>query len=561
MPESSCPNTRPFHRGWLIAGVVGFVLLYGLNARTVPVGDSLAHLYVSESLIHSFDFDLRESEEAIRSSPGGELPYYVVEDRGRIRSVFSFLPGILLVPFVLAMKFLLGPGVESLAWAGKLGAAAMTFAAGVLLWRLLAERVGRPIAAFAVAAFWFASPLWALSMMYLQHQPMIMLRLAALLVLFGRRDAKEAPSSTRALSGGLLLGMSVLARYQSLLTAIPLALIFIIWHRREIAAVGALCLGGAATAASLFWYNAIHTGSPFDTGYVVYPWAVFTAPFFSTFVSLFLNPSKGLLVHSPWLLFAAIPYGHFIRRRECPMPFALNALISPWPLILLYTVYTGWFGGWTWGYRFLLDVLPELMILAALGLSFLWAKKPARWIAAALFVSSFAVQTLGALTFDTSWHATHDLGTMPHQHWLSQVRHGQLGYYARRRVIYIGPRRIALGENPFETRGFYPPEQWGERRVAWTRPGGGSFLFMAREEPVTLRLFPSPAAQPDDPLIVGIRLNGQPLNAVRLQPGGWLEMRLEDIPFQYSAVVTVKPDRTWDEPEEGGRSLGVAVEF
>ena len=63
----------------------------------VTLGDTSAHLYVAWSLWTTGDFDLRGFEADLRDGDG-QLAYFVVEDEGRIRTIFSFFPGVMLAP-------------------------------------------------------------------------------------------------------------------------------------------------------------------------------------------------------------------------------------------------------------------------------------------------------------------------------------------------------------------------------------------------------------------------------------------------------------------------------
>lgn len=547
-----------------IAALLLFIFCYSLNSRLVTGGDTLAHLYVAGSVWGSGDFDLSEFEGELRG-PDGALPYYVVEDGGRLRTIFSFFPGTLLAPAGLILDFLGEPTVTAWAWAGKVLNVLLTGGAGVFLWLLLRRRMSPGFALVMTLAFWLATPLWALSMSYLQHQPGLFFQMAALWLLLGQEERGISGARWRLAGAGLCMGLAVLARYQVALVAVPLALV-LAWLLRGRWRDWLCFAGGACVPAILLLlYNRVMVGNLFDAGYVVYPWATLGAPFPVTAAGLILNPSKGLLIHSPWLAFTAVGLWMAIWsswKGRGLSPLLLVGALTPWPLIILYANYTGWFGGWSWGYRFLLDVLPQLTLLAAFGAWEAWRRTRA-WQAVVFLVilAGMVVQAVGALSWDNEWHRHHDLGTMPHQDWLWQGRNSQPLWYARRGRLYLGEQPVMLRRDPFAARGLYEAEEWDGKPVAWTGRKEASLYLTADVHPLTLRLFPSPAAGEDEPLRVTVLVNGREEVSLAMTGPAWHALPLPSIPFQHAATITIRADRLWREPGETGRSLGVAVEL
>lgn len=556
--ESDKPK---IHRAGLpLFGLLLFLLCYSLNSRLVTGGDTLAHLYVAWSVWETGDFDLSEFEDELQS-PQGELPYFIVEDEGRLRTIFSFSPGVLLAPAGMILDMVGASSVTGWAWAGKVFNVFLSGGAGIFLWLLLRLRTSSNFAVFMALAFCLATPLWALSMSYLQHQPSIFFQFAALYLLMGQEEEHVVADRWRLIGAGICIGLAVLARYQVGLVAVPLALLLAWLLRTRWRDWLFFASGAALPAICLLLYNRLVVGSFLDVGYVVYPWATLGAPFLTTGAGLFINPSKGLLIHSPWMIFAVAGLwqtGRALWRRDPISPLLLIAAVTPWPLVFLYANYTGWFGGWSWGYRFLMDVLPQMTLLAAFGAWQAWQHGMAwRLVCTAMVVAGTMVQAVGALAWDNTWHARHDLGTMPHQDWLWQSRNAQPLWYVRRGAIYLGERKLALREDPFATRGLYTTEQWGDQLVAWTQPEGASFYLAVREHPLTLRFFPSNSAR--DSLRVTILVNGEEAVNMTVTEQEWQAVELPQIPFQHTAVITIRTDRSWREPGENGREVGVAV--
>ncbi len=127
----------------------------------------------------------------------------------------------------------------------------------------------------------------------------------------------------------------------------------------------------AAAAAMILGENTVVRGSPFDAGYFFDRGAVTVMPYsgipgfsypllFGAFSMLF-SFGKGLLFFAPGLLLVARA------RRDRPQlaPFLDLSIAFLVGLVLVYSRYWSWYGGWKWGPRFLLFAsYPSSLALA-----------------------------------------------------------------------------------------------------------------------------------------------------------------------------------------------------
>jgi hypothetical protein len=85
------------------------------------------------------------------------------------------------------------------------------------------------------------------------------------------------------------------------------------------------------------------------------------------FVGLLVSPSRGLLIYSPVMLVAAAGiWRSFAEGWRSPLPWCSLALAAQYAL---YASYAVWWGGHTFGPRYLIDVLPVAVPLAAVAMS------------------------------------------------------------------------------------------------------------------------------------------------------------------------------------------------
>jgi hypothetical protein len=544
-------------RHLLLSAIIIFAIFYAINFRTTAIGDSQAHFYQALSIVYSGDYSLDEYESQLRQANGGKLPYFVIRYSKHLVSVFNFVPALLLVPFFAVGRFLYGSAFQQnlILWGlvGKFAASLLIFFSGIFLWKLLNKRVQRPVAILAVIVFWFGSPLWGSSIDYLQHNPLIFFKFAAFYTLFRSEDSEQP----KLFLGGLLLALAVLSRYQNLFPVFMIAC-WILWLHRGNKNIFLFILGGLLPLPFTLYYQYYAFGSPFKQ--YVYPLIKFNAPLFKTVKLILLNPNKGIFIHSPWVLLTAVPIAAAAGRKERQFrDIAVACILSIIPALIIYGKLNCWFGGWTWGYRYMLDVLPEIILLFAFGASILWKYTMGRWTVGVLVALSICVQTIGALAYDHEWHSIHDLGYVEHCEWIEQRRNSQIVFSALRGQIYIGQKPVQLFPNPYKPQGIYgPSEKWGNDEIVWAG-GKAHFLYVAHTDRPKLEIFPSPAASLKQPIEITITTQNGHTVKVQLPPSVWSQIPLP-VPFQYSSLIDVEVNRTHTEKSAAtSRELGVAI--
>ena len=139
------------------------------------------------------------------------------------------------------------------------------------------------------------------------------------------------------------------------------------WKDRRLDGLAALLVTGAVIALE----NTIVRGAPLNAGYAgdhgvvtVMPFSGmpgFSYPLLLGVVSLLFSFGKGLVFFAPGLLLV----GRGRRQRPDLAPFFDASLIFLAGLLLVYSRWWAWYGGWTWGPRFLLFAsYPSAVALA-----------------------------------------------------------------------------------------------------------------------------------------------------------------------------------------------------
>lgn len=179
-------------------------------------------------------------------------------------------------------------------------------------------------------------------------------------------------ASWRPLAAGCALGLAVATRLEMALLLPPLLLYVAATPGRRVARVALFLLPLLVVLAGLGVYDALRFGNPLETGYGLdhdayalrdmHPVRSLAA-FAQGLYGLLISPGKGLIEYAPLTLLAPLGALALWARRR-----ALVALLSALALIVLVVhanILIRWLGGWSWGPRFLMPVLPLIVLLVA----------------------------------------------------------------------------------------------------------------------------------------------------------------------------------------------------
>ncbi len=187
-----------------------------------------------------------------------------------------------------------------------------------------------------------------------------------LLIVLAAYAVYVARTSTRVLRwlvvAGTALGLAVFVRERSAIMIPPFILYVYLYHRR-IVWRGWIAFFAPAIVVGVIigLINWSRYGSPLTFGFSALQHTSFTTPVLLGLYGLLISPGKGLLLYNPiaWAGLIGLAIMFRTRRREAIL-FALIILAE----VLFFAVYEYWTGGWNWGPRYIMPVLP-LLVLAA----------------------------------------------------------------------------------------------------------------------------------------------------------------------------------------------------
>jgi len=196
---------------------------------------------------------------------------------------------------------------------------------------------------------------------------------------------------------GTAAGVAVLMRWDSVLTAVGPVGLCVAWVlartpapiRLRILKLAAFS-GPVAIAIGIdLFYDWLRFGRPLGGAYAADPLG-FSTPIVKGVFGLLLSPGVGLFIYTPVLLMSVLAFPWFYGRWkvEAALILALFAV-----RVVFFARYWAWEGGATWGPRFLVPLIPLMLV----PIAFLPRERRLEVLAIALATVGLAIQVLGQL--------------------------------------------------------------------------------------------------------------------------------------------------------------------
>jgi len=255
----------------------------------------------------------------------------------------------------------------------RLWAATLPLALGALLLYRLALRwqASRRGALLGALAWGLGSVAWVHATQYSGHILTAVSLLAALWLLERARTSPHA--AVLAGGAGLLAGLATLSEFTVAFVALVMTLY--VARRRQWRLTLAFVAGGAAMAGLLGLYNWHCFGAPWQLSYSNLADPGFRAdtakgmlgiqwPRPAILWALLGGPARGLFAISP-VMVLALPGWWRLWRDSARLPEALLLLAGCAVIVLPIAGYFGWHGGWIYGSRYLVSILPFVALAVA----------------------------------------------------------------------------------------------------------------------------------------------------------------------------------------------------
>ncbi|MGH9441778.1 MAG: hypothetical protein ACRD16_05845 [Thermoanaerobaculia bacterium] len=385
--------------------------LYFSNGKTLAVRDgydTLPSRVIPFSILrfHTLTLDPFRAEFEKYGRPGLS---YLIPMNGHLLSYFPIGTALLAVPFYapdyVRLRLQGSATPERLFWETrrleKVTSVLIAALAVVALFHLLLMKVSLRRAAAISLVFGLATSVWSVaSQMLWQHGPGVLCLTLGLFFL-----ERASPPVLAAAAAGFCLGFATTIRPQSalfLLAGLAVIAVRKIPGARRLPPVAAFAAGAAAIGIVPLLYN-IHYFGNLLGGYSENVPGFRLHYFAQGAPGLLLSPNRGLLVFTPIALLGILGVVWHLRRPgRDPVVTAFS--IAAIPFFVAHSAFYNWTGGWTFGPRFLTELMPILALASTPLLPTI--RRPTGIALGALVLWSFLVQADGAFCYPASnWNA------------------------------------------------------------------------------------------------------------------------------------------------------------
>jgi hypothetical protein len=384
---------------WIGAAIgAALFVIYLTNVRAITSGDNIPTRLLPFSLLREGNLTL---DEFPRLRANGRLLYFVRESNGHLYAATSVMLPFIIAPLYVAPAWVLSAydipyddvraqliidGME------RISAAAITALSACFLFLTFRRLVSTRWAVALTMIYALGTNTWVVSSQALWPHGFSELALAVITWLF----LSPALSATAMALAGLTAAIAVANRPQMLPFAV-LAFVYVWNHRRRAVVAFAaipISVGVLLVAYNLTVFRALAGAyQTFDH---------FSNPLFTGLGGLLFSPNRGLFVFTPILVFAV--WGAIQAWRTRPHPWLRYLVIGLALHLVLYAKFDEWWAGYTFGPRYMTDVLPVLCLLLVYGLVPLWRNPAVRLLAVALAVYGVGVQIIGVYWDNDDWN-------------------------------------------------------------------------------------------------------------------------------------------------------------
>jgi len=414
-----------------------FIVVYttGVNKVLIQSEDTVSSIVLPLALLKDHTFYLDKYYPLMHKTypqpDGGDEPYYLKKVGEHYLSFFPVVVSILSLPiFSLIYLFKLPINFEVLGILGKLSAMFLVAFSAVYLYKiLLILQDSKKWALRLTLIYAFATNVFGHSSQSLWHNSATHFLLNIGLYCFLK--AENTANKVYIFMAGLLFSLSVVNRPTNAVIVGLLSLYFLIKYRFKNA--GYFFVSVIIPLALYYIYNARYFISLENQGYVTQFVRNMTARFPESLLGVLISPSKGIFVYTPIFIFSIIGLIISIKAKNW---FYINLGIIITIYILILSHWNHWYGGYSFGYRMFVDLIPLFILLLVPYINSDTYKKT-KVIFIISVIWSVMIQLMGVAFFDGIWHNLYDKGTSNYA-WLWSIKNSEVVFNIKRIMFKAG---------------------------------------------------------------------------------------------------------------------------
>jgi hypothetical protein len=372
--------------------LIGVFLVFCSWSTPFFTNDTLGSQLLPYSIIENHSVFLDNYPDYINYGFAGFRFYDI--GNGHYVSVFPIVTPVLISP-LYAIPFLLHIPHDGLTQQVMTHVSSALICALAVMVIYLTSRFfsGRKPALLSALVFAFATDTWTISSQTLYAHGMSELLLATMIFLVFRNEKQQ--SLWNFIFLGICSALFFFNRPSDSLLLLPV-IAYLVWYHRE--KIGYYAGAGILFALPFIGYNLLCFHNVLG-GYSMSISRLSLDPvIISNFFGLLISPNKGLFIFSPVLILSLIGFWSIMKSQRSACRFLQWSVIAMILTVIVYATFDDWGGGETFGPRYLICLLPYLVI----GLCIFFAsmiKKPRNKLiiaaVAVLVIFSVFVQFIG----------------------------------------------------------------------------------------------------------------------------------------------------------------------
>ena len=243
----------------------------------------------------------------------------------------------------------------------------------------------------------------------------------SLLVLLAEFHAAGRVSKAGMIIQGIACGQLPTCR----LTAVAFLIPFGVWVLlRSPGRALRLCAIAALAFAPWALYNRALYGTPFGPSAGFLAGTCWTSAIAAPLAGVLFSPARGLVVYQPWVLLAVLWCVPAIRRKAAalacgqgPPGWAWFCLAAAAFQVGMISAWRCWWGGYCWGSRLLIEIVPLLALLCVRPIAALGRNRAGRALMMSLALIGLAVQVPGVFWPGVRWNVACEVDLHPEHLW------------------------------------------------------------------------------------------------------------------------------------------------
>lgn len=502
----------------LILLLLALLLIYNINFRTIGSGDTTPASLLPFNVLEYHSLTLDHFYSYYVSI--GLTPYYIVNEKGVYVSMYPIVTPLLITPFYLIPYELLkltGYPINlvdpvfslTVSWMEKLCASFIASLSAIFVYLSLRRIVDEKIVFICTIAYALGTATFSISSQGLWQQGLSELLLSIMIYVIIKNESTDDLINIPLI--GALSGLFFFNRPSDGILLLP-AIIYVL-SLKNYKKIFLFLISAIAASIPFFGYNYYYFRNIFGGYGSLLSIFAFNWGAASNFLGLLISPNRGIFVYTPIALFSLA--GLFcIKKIMLPRlrTFLYVSAVAMFLQVFVYSCFTIWWAGYSYGPRFLAGMLPLVVMFISLSLpgNIGFKAKDKRKVAiSAAFISllliSISIQAIGVFYYKADWDSFPvSIDAAPWRVW--DFHDTQIGRSFSDGLCQMTFLNI-FNPNSINIIGSYGDEQWGSTTTQWLPNTSYIFYRSAIDHNVNLT-FNALSFYEDRPMM--IYLNGRP---------------------------------------------------